>query len=62
MLARLLSSGGGLCRLSLRDALAYHGAQMTVVEAETVPLTRLSAYVHAAVQAIQRRCAQQARA
>mmetsp|Transcript_9589 Transcript_9589/g.25933 ORF Transcript_9589/g.25933 Transcript_9589/m.25933 type:complete len:698 (-) Transcript_9589:643-2736(-) len=55
VLARLLSAGGGLCRLSLRDALAYHGAQMTVVEAETVPLKRLSTYAHATVHAIQRR-------
>lgn len=43
--------------MSLRDALAYHGAQMTVAEAEAVPLHRLSTYVHAAVHAIQRRCA-----
>lgn len=54
VLARLLAPDS-LCRASLRDALAYHGAQMTVVEAETVTLAQLGVYVNSTVQTIQRR-------
>lgn len=55
VLSRVLCACGGLCLLALRDALAYHGAQLTCAEAEAVPLGRLATYVHAAVQAVQRR-------
>lgn len=44
-----------LCRPSLRDALAYHGAQMTAVEVETVSVAQLEAYLAGVVATIQRR-------
>lgn len=46
---------GQLCRSSLRDALAFHGAQMTHVEADTASLDQLKAQVHATVQTLARR-------
>jgi hypothetical protein len=54
VLARILTPTT-LCRASLRDALAYHGAHMTVVEVETVSLAQLSAYLAGVVATIQRR-------
>ena len=54
MLAHVLAPGH-LCRAALRDALAYHGAQLTLSEAEAAPLPHICACIRGAVQTQQRR-------
>ncbi|GFH08502.1 uncharacterized protein HaLaN_03475 [Haematococcus lacustris] len=51
VLRRMLSPSS-LCRASLRDALTYHGAQMSAAEVEAAPLTQLEAALVAVVQAL----------
>ena len=54
VLAQLLQPSQ-LCRASLRDVLAYHGAQMTYAELERSSSEDLCTYVRSAVLTIQRR-------
>eukprot|EP00955_Chlamydomonas_euryale_P046241 353375-Chlamydomonas_euryale.AAC.1 len=46
---------GRLCRASLRDALAHHGAPLDAAEAERCALGRLAACARGAVRSLQRR-------
>ncbi|KAL6759848.1 hypothetical protein V8C86DRAFT_3132999 [Haematococcus lacustris] len=58
VLRRMLSPSS-LCRASLRDALTYHGAQMSAAEVEAAPLTQLEAALVAVVQALAARVQRQ---
>ena len=54
VLSHLLAPGQ-MCRSSLRDALAYHGTQISVSEVESVPLKHLVGCIRGAVQMLHRR-------